>query len=256
MVLQKRRPLIFAHRGASAHAPENTLAAFELAIQHNADLIELDAKLSADQRVVLIHDRTVDRTTDGTGRVADLPYAALRELNASYKFRDQYPDEILPTLEQVCEVFGGKIGINIELTNYTTPFDRLVSEVARIIRHFQLQDQVFVSSFHPVPLRRFHDLCPEIPIGFLAKPGLPGYLSRGWLGRSIVPYAALHLEKSDVTARVISAGQRFGHRIHTFTVNDASEMGYLISLGVDGIITDHPLLASQVVADTPSNRIQ
>lgn len=256
MVLQKLRPLIFAHRGASAHAPENTIAAFELAIQHKADLIELDAKLSADQRVVLVHDRTVDRTTDGTGRVADLPYAALRELNASYKFRDQYPDEIIPTLEQVIEVFGGKIGINIELTNYTTPFDRLATEVARIIRKYQLQDQVFVSSFHPVPLRRFHDLYPEIPIGFLAKPGLPGYLSRGWLGRSIVPFAALQPEKSDVTPRLISAGQRFGHRIHTFTVNDASEMRYLISLGVDGIITDHPLLASQVIADNPSNLIQ
>lgn len=256
MVLQKRRPLIFAHRGESAHAPENTMAAFELAIQHKADLIELDAKLSADQRVVLIHDRTVDRTTDGTGRVAALPYAALRELNASYKFRDQYPDEIIPTLEQVFEVFGGKVGINIELTNYTTPFDKLADEVARIIGNYQLQDQVFVSSFHPVPLWKFHDLCPEIPIGFLAKPGLPGYLSRGWLGRSIVHYAALHLEKSDITANVIDAGNRFGYRIHTFTVNDAEEMGYLISLGVYGIITDHPLLASQVIADNPSNLIQ
>lgn len=255
MVLQKRRPLIFAHRGASAHAPENTLAAFALAIQHKTDLIELDAKLSADQRVVVIHDRTVGRTTDGTGRVADLSYAAMRGLNASYRFRDQYPNEIIPTLEQVFEVFGGKVGINIELTNYTTPFDKLADEVARIIGNYQLQDQVFVSSFHPVPLRKFHNLCPEIPIGFLAKPGLPGYFSRGWLGRSIVPYAALHPEKRDITANVIGAGKRFGYRIHTFTVNDASEMGYLFSLGVDGIITDHPLLASQVIASNPSNLI-
>ena len=256
MVFHKRSPLVFAHRGASAHAPENTLAAFDLAIQHKADILELDVKLSADLRVVAIHDRTVDRTTDGTGRVADLPYAALRGLNASYKFRDQYPDEIIPTLEQVFEVFGGKVGINIELTNYTTPFDKLADEVAHIIGNYQLQDQVFVSSFHPVPLRKFHDLCPEVPIGFLAKPGLPGYVSRGWLGRSIVPYAALHPEKSDVTARVIGAGKQFGHRIHTFTVNDAAEMGYLISLGVDGLITDHPLLASQVIANNPSNLIQ
>lgn len=96
----------------------------------------MDAKLSADQRIVIIHDRTVDRTTDGTGRVADLPYAALRELNASYKFRDQYPDEIIPTLEQVFEVSGGKIALNIELKNYLTPFDRLADEVARKIKEY------------------------------------------------------------------------------------------------------------------------
>ncbi|MCK4724816.1 MAG: hypothetical protein KAT29_03400, partial [Anaerolineales bacterium] len=74
--------------------------------------------------------------------------------------------------------------------------------------------------------------------------------------RSIVHYAALHLEKSDITANVIDAGNRFGYRIHTFTVNDTEEMGYLISLGVYGIITDHPLFASQVIADNPSNLIQ
>jgi len=111
----------------------------------------------------------------------------LRELNASYKFRDQYPDEIIPTLEQVFEVSGGKVAINIELKNYLTPFDRLADEVARIIKEYQQQDQVIVSAFHPIPLRRFHNLCPAVPIGFLAKKGLPGLLSRSWFGKSIVP---------------------------------------------------------------------
>ena len=86
MELQTRSPLIFAHRGASAYAPENTLAAFELAIQQQADLVEIDTKLSADRRVVVIHDQTVERTTDGTGRISRLTYPTLRTINASDKF--------------------------------------------------------------------------------------------------------------------------------------------------------------------------
>ena len=84
MPMQMRRPLIFAHRGASAYAPENTLAAFELAIQQGPDLVELDAKLSKDRWGVIIHDLTVDRTTDGSGRVADLTFDELRKFNASF----------------------------------------------------------------------------------------------------------------------------------------------------------------------------
>jgi len=82
MILPWRKPLIFAHRGASAYAPENTLAAFNLAIHHNADVIEMDAKLSSDEQVVIIHDQTVDRTTNGTGRVDDLALSELRKLDA------------------------------------------------------------------------------------------------------------------------------------------------------------------------------
>jgi glycerophosphoryl diester phosphodiesterase len=256
MVFEKRTPLIFAHRGASAYAPENTLAAFELAIQQKADLIEFDTKLSADQRVVIIHDQSVDRTTDGSGRVAALSFAQLRELNASSRFSDQYPYEKIPILEEVFEVCGGRIRINIELTNYLTPFDRLAEEVRRSIEKYQLQDQVMVSSFHPLPLRRFHDLCPEIPIGFLAKRGMFGFLSRGWLGRWLVPYAALHPEKSDVNPDLIGSAQRYGYRVHTFTVNDPAEMASLISLGVDGIITDDPLLAGNIIKSNPTNENQ
>ncbi|HUV27124.1 MAG TPA: glycerophosphodiester phosphodiesterase family protein [Anaerolineales bacterium] len=248
MGFQTRSPLIFAHRGASAFAPENTLAAFETAIQQKADLIEVDAKLTADHHVVVIHDQTVDRTTDGSGRVADLPLAALRELNAGYNFRDQHPHETIPTLAEVFEVCAGRIRINIELKNFATPFDRLPEEVSRIIDYYQLHSEIIVSSFHPIPLRRFRDLSPEIPIGFLAKRGLPGFLSRSWLGRAIVPFDALHPEKGDISPSLMSKARRFGYHIHTFTVNDPVEMAYLITLGVNGLITDDPQLARQVIA--------
>jgi glycerophosphoryl diester phosphodiesterase len=254
MPMQKRRPLIFAHRGASAYAPENTLAAFELAIQQGPDLVELDAKLSKDRRVVIIHDLTVDRTTDGSGRVADLTFDELRKFNASFLFRDQYPDQKIPTLEEVLDLCRGKIRINIELTNYFSPFDQLAVEVSRIINHYQVQEEVIVSAFHPIPLNKFHALSPEVQIGFLARKGWQGYLSRSWLGRIPVPYDALHPEKSDVTPELIAKAHNFGCPVHAFTVKVAQEMKKLISLGVDGLFTPDPLLAqSEIETFQPDN---
>ena len=243
MARQNRKPLIIAHRGASAYAPENTLPAFELAIQQGADFVELDAKLCADQRVVILHDRSVERTTNGAGRVADLTYQQLQELNACYRFHEDYPHEKVPLLEEVLELCAGRSGINIELGNYYTPLDNLAEEVALIISNFQLKEDVIVSAFHPISLRRFHAHSPETPIAFLARRGWQGSLSRGWLGRALVPYNALHPEKSDVTPRLMASAHKYGYPVRPFTVNDAGEMQQLIALGVDGLITDDPLLA-------------
>jgi glycerophosphoryl diester phosphodiesterase len=247
MARQKRKPLVFAHRGASAYAPENTLPAFELAIQQGADFVELDAKLCADQRVVIVHDHSVDRTTDGAGRVSELTYQQLQELNACYSFQERYPQEKVPLLEEVLELCAGRIGINIELGNYFTPLDNLAAEVARIIKNHGLQEEVLVSAFHPISLRRFHAQSPQTPLAFLARRGWQGYLSRSWLGRALVPYQALHPEKSDITPGLMAAARKHGYSVHPFTVNEAEEMRRLIALGVDGLITDDPRLARSQV---------
>lgn len=247
MILHWRSPLIIAHRGASAHAPENTVAAFKLAIQKKADAIELDTKLTADEQVVIIHDQTVDRTTDGSGRVNNLPLAALRELDAGACFGEDFHNERIPTLEEVFEICAGKILLNIELTNYLTPFDLLAEKVSQLIACFALENHIFVSSYHPIPLRHFHKLSPTIPIGFLAKPSSAGFLSRSWLGRAIVHYHAIHPEKSDVSPNLVKKAHKSGHRVHPFTVNEPEEMVKLFTMGVDGIFTDDPTLAIQIV---------
>lgn len=247
MSLDWRSPLIFAHRGASAHAPENTLSAFKLAIDEQADLIEFDAKLSADEQVVIIHDQTVDRTTDGKGYVKDLPLRELRKLNASAHFPNFTGKAYIPTLEEIIENFGGNIRFNIELSNYSSPFDPLPIKVATLIEYYDIIDQVLVSSFHPIPLMRFHRLLPSVPIGFLARPGNPGALSRSRLGRLLVPYHALHVAFSDTTPNLVSATQSSGSRVHTFTVNDPDDITTSFSLGVDGVITDYPLIARQIL---------
>ena len=131
-------PAIFAHRGASAYAPENTLAAFELAVRQGANAIELDLKLTADGHVVVIHDLTVDRTTDGSGRVGDLPLAAIQELDAGYHFDQTFSGERIPTLEQVLEALYKKTLINIEIANYGSPLDDLPEKTCHLIKLISL----------------------------------------------------------------------------------------------------------------------
>ena len=123
------RPLIFAHRGASAHAPENTLSAFELALEQGAHGIELDVKLTADGEVVVFHDPTIDRTTGGQGRISQLTLAALRELDAGSSFSEKFSGEKIPTLAEVFETIGRRAFINVELTNYSTRNDGLADKV-------------------------------------------------------------------------------------------------------------------------------
>jgi len=247
MTTESARPIFFAHRGASAHAPENTLAAFDLALRHEADAFELDAKLSADGQVVVIHDQTVDRTTDGEGDVGNMTLAALQELDAGSFFDIAFRGERIPTLAQVFEAFGHKTYINVELTNYAFPNDDLPERVAELVKHHRLEKRVLFSSFNPRALLKARRLIPEVPLGLLALPGRRGWWARSWLGRIVVSYDALHPESTDVTAGLVASAHRRGHRVNVWTVNQPEEMKRLFALGVDGIFTDDPKLARQVL---------
>ena len=233
-------PIIFAHRGASAYAPENTLAAFELAVQQGVQAIELDAKLSADGHVIVIHDQSVDRTTNGSGNVAEMPFPAMQELDAGSSFSVKFRGERIPALNEVFEVVGKRILINVELTNYATPFDTLVPKVVNLVRRHALEKRVLFSSFFPHNLRRARRLLPEVPRGPLTWAGWMGAWSRTfcWLA----PYQALHPYTTSVNARLVQRFHAAGRRVHAWTVNDEAEMRRLFALGVDGIFTDDPLL--------------
>jgi len=239
------RPTIFAHRGASAHAPENTLAAFELALAQGADGIELDAKLSADGHVVIIHDATVDRTTDRQGRVKDMSLAELRSLDAGGFFAEQYHGEKVPTLEEVFETLGKRIFVNVELTNYNTPGDYLVESVCMLVKKCGLQKQVLFSSFFASNLSKARGLLPEVPRGLLAFNGLLGAWARSF-GFAFGRYQALHPNLKDVTPQQVQRVHRLKRRVHVWTVNTAEDMRRLFNWDVDAIFTDDPQLAVQV----------
>ncbi len=237
------RPILFAHRGACSYAPENTLAAFELALRQGADAIELDAKLCADGHVVVIHDQTVDRTTDGQGNVRDLSLSSLRQLDAGSHFDVAFKGEGIPTLDEVFKAVGHITIINVELTNYASISDALPDKVAALVKRHKLSRRVIFSSFNVIALRRIHRLLPEVPLGFLALPGSKGWIVRSWIGKLLVPYQTLNPEFNDVTPRLIASQHQRGRGVLTYTVNKEEDLQRMFELGVDGVFTDDPLLA-------------
>jgi len=240
------RPTIFAHRGSSAHAPENTLAAFHLAVRQGADAIELDAKLCADGQIVVIHDQTVDRTTQGKGRVDTLTLEELKRLDAGSCFDIAFQGESIPTLEEVFSALGHLTYINVELTNYASLNDALPLKTALLVRKYDLQQRVLFSSFNPLALLKARRALPEVPIGLLALPGKQGAWARSWLGR-LVPHQALHTDLGAVTPRLVAGLKKRGKRLHVYTINSAEEMKRLFSMGADGVFTDDPVLAHQAL---------
>ena len=249
MLTSLPQPIIFAHRGASAHAPENTLAAFELALAQNADAIELDVKLSADGRAVVIHDQTVDRTTGSRGRVPNLSFTQLRALDAGVFFSDKHRGERIPLLEEVFEAVGKRTFINVELTNYLTPRDALVETVCLLVKQFGLQDRVMFSSFFASNLSKAQAHLPEVPRGLLAFDGWLGAWARSF-GFNFGRYQALHPYWKDVTSQQVQRVHRLNRRIHVWTVNAAEDMRRLFHWGVDAIFTDDPQLAVQVRSES------
>jgi glycerophosphoryl diester phosphodiesterase len=239
------QPVIFAHRGASAYAPENTLAAFNLAVEQGADGIELDAKLSADGHVVVVHDPTLARTTGAPDQVKDMALDDLHALDAGSFFSKKFKGEKIPTLEEVFETFGKKTLINVELTNYNTRHDHLVETVCMLVKRFGLQDRVLFSSFLGSNLSDVRSFIPNAQTGLLALPGILGAWHRSF-GFAFGKYDALHPNIKNTTQEQIYFVHRLKRRVHVWTVNEAHDMRRLFKWGVNAIFTDDPPLAVRV----------
>lgn len=239
-------PAIIAHRGSSAYAPENTLASFELALRQGADAVELDAKLTHDGHIVVIHDQSVDRTTMHSGYVKDLTLAQLRKMDAGSHFDVAYAGETIPTLDEVFKAVGKLTFTNVELTNLISPFDDLPGKTAALVKHHKILARVWFSSFNPFALLRIHRLLPDSPIGLLALPGVAGWWARSPLGQ-MIPYQSLHISLKDANPGLINNLHRRQRRVFVYTVNQENDMRQLFEMGVDGIFTDDPLLARSVL---------
>ncbi|MBI3159402.1 MAG: glycerophosphodiester phosphodiesterase [Chloroflexi bacterium] len=239
------RPAIFGHRGASAHAPENTLAAFRLAHSQGAEGIEFDVRLTGDGQVAVIHDDSVGRTTDGAGRVSRLPLAALREFDAGAWCDPAFAGERIPTLEEVLEMAGDDLILNIELKPAPGGRRALAAAVAARVRRHARQAQVLLSSFDRQALALARRALPETATGVLAMPGAAGGWAR-WRYAGRGPHRTLHLHHSDVSPRLLRRAHRAGQALFAYTVNAPEDLRRLFALGVDGIFTDDPALAGRV----------
>jgi glycerophosphoryl diester phosphodiesterase len=238
-------PLVIAHRGASAFAPENTLSAFRLAEVHGADGIELDAKLTRDSAVIILHDMRLERTTSGTGDVRDWPLEDIRRLDAGGYFHPRFQGEQVPTLEEVLDALQTGMLINIELTNYGSVFDELPELVFRIIAERGVEERVLVSSFNPVAIIKIRRLSEAIRTALLVRTTTPGVVVR--LMQQILRPDYFHPEYGILNNRVLAKEHAAGRKVMAWTVNGRDEIRRLIASGIDGIITDYPDLARTTI---------
>jgi len=236
-----RYPIVVtAHRGFSGQYPENTPAAFRAAIAAGADMVELDVHLTRDDEVVVIHDDTLERTTDGKGAVADRTLAELKRLDAGSWFAPRFAGERIPALAEVLALTRGRIRVNIELKKGKRAFPYTMEELAdrtlAVVEGAGMADQVLFSSFDPVAVDRVRSVRPRLPIALIVDkpwetPEDPGGGTR---------YPALNCRTTVLTEANIRRARAEKIEVHVWTVNTREAMERFIALGVDGIITNHP----------------
>lgn len=234
------RPRVIAHRGMSSLAPENTLAAFRLCAEHGVRWFEFDCDVLADGTVVVIHDETLDRTTDHAGGYHHLAAADLAGIDAGSWFSAEFSGEPLPTLPQVLAVMN-ELGLdaNLELKSSNAGAAharRLVAAVSRDLESLHPGRELLVSSFNPVLLGEFHRLAPRWPVACLFE-------DRWWAGmwRSIADLldaCAVHPELDGLTAARVRRIRESGRDVNVWTVNSTATAEELFDWGVTGVFTD------------------
>lgn len=226
-----KRPFIWAHRGASLSAPENTMAAFSAAVEHGADGLELDIHLSQDGVPVVIHDEMLERTTDGRGPVAEATLSQLRQLDAGGWFSQEFVGEPLPTLEEVLIAFSGQLCLNLELKEFAAGV-----EVLALLRRYP-DAEVVVSSFDYVLLKRLRSIDEALPLAVLFYEG-------NW--RQAIRFAgeisacAFHPAGNQVTRRMVAVCKQLGLPVSVWTVDQAHHARSLVRMGVSGLFSNDP----------------
>lgn len=224
--------VVVGHRGAAGHAPENTLASLALGHALGADAVEIDVHLSADGIPVVIHDATVDRTTNGRGAVAELTLEGIKALDASAKQSD-YTGIKVPALEEVLRWARGKTRLVVELKSPAEA--ELVSKTLDLVREYGLLDQVFFISFDHAGLQRVRDLSPEALTGALYDSAAdPVAVATACGANAVCP------RWSRLTRDQVEAAQRAGLAVSVWTANDPGDIAAMSAMGVDAVTSDYP----------------
>jgi glycerophosphoryl diester phosphodiesterase len=246
-----KTPLVIAHRGGAGLWPENTLVAFHAAAEMGVDLLEMDVHSSADGNLVVIHDDTVDRTTNGSGSVNKLSLDQLKELDAGYHwssdqglsfpFRGQGLE--IPTLDEVFSDLADH-PMNIEIKQVDPP---IIIQFCQLIRDYGMQERVLVASFDPRTLGDFRRACPEVATSTTStEVRILYFLSQAGLGALYRPAAeAIQVPEHSGNYHVLSdkfiktsIGKNM--QLHAYTINEVADMSRLLDTGLAGLITDYP----------------
>ncbi len=223
---------ITAHRGASGNAPENTRAAILSALDQGVDMIEIDVRLTADFIPVLHHDKTLRRTTNGSGPVSRVSWSYLRSLDAGSWFHPDFAGEHPLSLEEAIRIIDGRAALNIELKG--TPADKnLVPRVLALVKKYDIGSTALITSFQRSLIQTVKTLDSSISTGYIVERD-----------HAYDPYDTswdvLSCSYRMMTAQLIKEVKRSGKGIHVWTVNDTDSMNRLLALGVDMIITNYP----------------
>ncbi len=234
-------PLFIAHRGIRHRFPENTIASFQGAMDAGAHMIELDLCLTKDRQLVVIHDETVDRTTNGSGRVRLLTMEALAQLDAGSWFDPRFSGERLPTLAQVLALAKGKILVNIEIKpeafEVHGPKDAIERQVLELVRSQQMEEDVLISSFQWQVLKRMRKIAPNIALGLLSNIPADDRLF-SW-HRKIQGFS-WHPDYRVVTRPQVEILHQMGAKVFPYAVNGRIDTHRLREMGVDGLMVDDP----------------
>ena len=228
---------IFAHRGFSGKYPENTMLAFEKAVEIGVDGIELDVHLTKDNEIVIIHDEDIKRTCDGEGLVKDMTLEELRKFDASATFRGQYGFCGIPTLREYFElVKDTPIITNIELKTGVYEYHTIEQRVIDMVREFGLSDKIIFSSFNHFTVKRCEEIAPEIKRGFLTGDWLYDF-GKYTAERNVQCCHPWHISLSEETVKEMHDA---GCEINTWTVNEYEDIKKLSAWGVDSLIGNFP----------------
>lgn len=232
--------LSLGHRGASAYAPENTMAAFRKAYEMGADGVEFDVQLSRDGHVVIIHDHRVDRTTDGVGAVTGKSLEELKQLDAGGWFSTDFQGERIPTLQELLEFAKDRMLLNVELKKTRHP-EALVQAVKTLVEKYEMYRQCLFTSFDRRTVETAMALMPDALHGLLIdKKG-----SIAWKGA----WRFVAVKWDIIDDKLIDAAQMNEKKLVAWTVNEAQEMLHLLRRGVGRIITNYPDRAKKVIED-------
>jgi glycerophosphoryl diester phosphodiesterase len=244
-----RLPIIVAHRGSSATAPENTLAAFQQAVEAGADAIELDVHLSKDDEVIVIHDARLERTTNGRGRVRDFTLKELQQFDAGSWFHKKYSSEKIPTLAEAFEFIPDRTGINIEIKASRSRHNRgdIVDHCLKVIDKARAANRTLVSSFSHSYLGRLKHLPPSVITGCLYHPlrhfGRPPVaLSRSTKSDFLI------MSGTSLRKRIISSAHQKSILVGEYTVDTQRRAARALRFGVDAIYTNDPARIQEIIS--------
>jgi glycerophosphoryl diester phosphodiesterase len=236
-------PAIIGHRGIPHLAPENTMASFKLALEKGAGGLETDIQMTKDGELVLIHDETLERTTNGTGLVASHTLAELRALDAGSRFSPDFKNEKIPTLREFLEfVSGRELLINIEIKSGVVLYPGIERKLIEMLREFNMRDNVIISSFNHYSLVTCKELDDGLKTGILYMAGLVD----PWIYAKRINADALHPLFYAVRSETIGGMKESGLLLNPWTVDDPKAMRGMVALGVDGIITNYCDVLSEI----------